>query len=286
MAADPDAIEHTIDALYGLPLSEFTPARDAAAKARRAEKDREGAERLRQLRKPNLVAWSINRARRAEPAAVDELISAGDRLQEAQRQLVSGGERGLLRDAAADERALVGRVAALAEAELAAAGRTADATTQSKLFATLHAAAADADIRAALAAGRLVRDHELSDLGLGLSPAANPAPRARPDPPTRSAPSTKPAPAAEPAPPTRAEQRRIRSVRDRLTRARERQAKLETDADQATGRLDEARTAAREAARALDRAEADVARVTAAAERNAASVSELETELSELTGEA
>ncbi|MFX8082954.1 hypothetical protein ABTK87_19755, partial [Acinetobacter baumannii] len=84
-----------------------------------------GAERLRRLRKPNLVAWAINRARRADPAAVAELIAAGDRLQEAQRQLVSGGERGLLRDASADERAWVGRVAATAEAELAAAGHTA-----------------------------------------------------------------------------------------------------------------------------------------------------------------
>ena len=181
MAGKGDPLKDTIDRLYGLPLDEFTPARDAAAKERRAEKDREGADALKRLRKPNLVAWSLNRVRRAQADAVEELIAAGERLQEAQRQLVSRGERGLLRDAAADERRLVGHVADLASAELGAAGHAPDAGMQSKLFATLHAAAANVEVRGLLAAGRLVRDHELSDLGLGdgdgTLAAAPPRPR-------------------------------------------------------------------------------------------------------------
>ena len=185
MAGKGDPLKDTIDRLYGLPLDEFTPARDAAAKERRAEKDREGADALKRLRKPNLVAWSLNRVRRAQADAVEELIAAGERLQEAQRQLVSRGERGLLRDAAADERRLVGHVADLASAELGAAGHAPDAGMQSKLFATLHAAAANVEVRGLLAAGRLVRDHELSDLGLGdgdgtLAAAPAPASRRRP----------------------------------------------------------------------------------------------------------
>ena len=171
VAGKRDPLNDTIDRLYGLPLDEFTPARDAAAKERRGEGDREGAEGLKRLRKPNLVAWSLNRVRRAEPGVVDELLAAGERLQEAQRKLVSGGERGLLRDAAADERALVGRVADLAAAELRTVGHAANADTQSKLFATLHAAASNDDVRALLAEGRLISDHELSDLGLGDSGA-------------------------------------------------------------------------------------------------------------------
>ena len=128
VAGKRDPLNDTIDRLYGLPLDEFTPARDAAAKERRGEGDREGAEGLKRLRKPNLVAWSLNRVRRAEPGVVDELLAAGERLQEAQRKLVSGGERGLLRDAAADERALVGRVADLAAAELRTVGHAANGT--------------------------------------------------------------------------------------------------------------------------------------------------------------
>ena len=306
MAGKGDPLKDTIDRLYGLPLDEFTPARDAAAKERRAEKDREGADALKRLRKPNLVAWSLNRVRRAQADAVEELIAAGERLQEAQRQLVSRGERGLLRDAAADERRLVGRVADLASAELAAAGHVPDAGMQSKLFATLHAAAANMEVRGLLAAGRLVRDHELSDLGLGdgdgtLAAAPAPASRRRP---AAKAPSAK-----TPAPSTagRAHERKVRALTDRLERARADHAErvqrvsheraraheAERAADAATAELRRAEAEAKRAAAAAKKAAATVAKANASAERAARSahqaaetVGALEGDLSTLTGTA
>jgi hypothetical protein len=291
MAGKHDPLQATIDRLYGLPLDEFTPARDAASKERRAEKDRGGAETLRQLRKPNLVAWSLNRVRRSDTDAVDELIAAGERLQEAQRQLVSGGERGLLRDASADERAHVGRVAGLAAAELAAAGHPADAGTQSKLFATLHAAAASAEIRGLLSQGRLIRDHELSDLGLGdgaeLAAPSTAVPArqgelTRPPARTRTRGAESPAPNG-PSAAQRAKERKARTLKDRLDRARQRSVELAEEAEQSRQRAGEAQRTAREAAKQLERAEAAAAKAAASAERAADTVSTLEAELAAVT---
>lgn len=121
---------------------------------------------MKAFRKPNLPAWALNQVRRLHPERVDQLTAAGERLQQAQQRLVAGGERGVLQDAAADERRLVEEVAALAESRLADAGHAAGAALQSKLRATAHAAAVNARARELLQSGRLVRDFEISDLGL------------------------------------------------------------------------------------------------------------------------
>jgi hypothetical protein len=68
--------------LYGLPLDEFTAARDAEAKRLRAEGDAEAAKAVKALRKPSRAAWAINRAVRSEPEAVKELVGAGERLDD------------------------------------------------------------------------------------------------------------------------------------------------------------------------------------------------------------
>src|SRR2546423_10595587 len=115
--AGSERLEQAVDRLYGLPLEEFTAQRDAAAKRLRAAGERDAAAEVKRLRKPSRLAWALNQVRRHDPEPVDELIAAGERLQEAQRQLVEAGERGLLRDAAADQRELVGQIADLAQRE-------------------------------------------------------------------------------------------------------------------------------------------------------------------------
>jgi hypothetical protein len=55
-----------VDALYALPLDEFTPARDAKAKELKA--DKELAATVKKLKKPSVAAWVVNlcaRPRRA-----------------------------------------------------------------------------------------------------------------------------------------------------------------------------------------------------------------------------
>jgi hypothetical protein len=296
VAAERDALEETIEHLYGLPLDEFTQARDAAVKERRGAKDRDGAEAIRRLRKPNLVAWSLNRVRRNDPKAIDELIAAGERLGEAQRALVESGERGSLRSAAAEERAQVGRVVELAAAELSAAGHASDTAIETKLFATLHAAAANPDVRGELALGRLLRDHELSDLGLGGAGAlAAPAPTAPKRSGTKgSAPKAKAAErdrartdsdeAAERdrARAERDRERKIKALNARIARAKERRDGLAEKAKETRDQARAAERTARRAAKEFERAEAAAETAATAAEGALQMVADLEGELASL----
>src|SRR5438552_1764328 len=128
-----EKLDAEIDRLYALPLDQFTPARDELAKRLRGEGERDASAEVKRLRKPSLLAWGLNQARHRDPQRVDQLIDAGQRLQEAQQQLVAGGQRGLLRDAAADERRMVEEVVALAERELSGAGHPVGAAVESKL---------------------------------------------------------------------------------------------------------------------------------------------------------
>src|SRR4030081_1955961 len=131
MSTPDEKLQAEVDRLYALPLDQFTPARDELARRLRSDGDRDASAEVKGLRKPNLLAWALNQARHRDPERVDELIAAGERLQKAQDQLVAGGERGLLRDAGADERRLVEEVVALAERELAGAGHPVNAGLQS-----------------------------------------------------------------------------------------------------------------------------------------------------------
>jgi hypothetical protein len=291
-----------IDGLYASPLDEFTPARDELARRLRGEGDRDASAEVKRLRKPNLIAWALNSVRHHEPELIEGLIGAGERLQAAQQQLVAGGERGVLRTAATEERRLVDEVVARAEQELRAAGHPAGATVQSKLWATAHAAAVSPEPRDLLRSGRLLRDYEVSDLGLmGAGPAAVVPAR---EPPKAAAPRERAAPSAakrkaaggeaaardaeareaqahEEAERKEAE-RKARSIRRELDRARGQHEKLAAKRDDARRR---AKEAAREAARAqaeLERAQAALEQADARADDAEERVRGVEAELDEL----
>jgi hypothetical protein len=155
--------------LYGLPLEEFTPARDALAKELKAAGRKDEAAEVKSLRKPSLAAWALNRVAREHAAVIEELRSAGAELRDAQHEAMSG-DAGRLREASrtlADE---VDRVAGLAADVLRAAGRPASAAQQEKIVATLRTAAVDDDAGDALARGVLVEELEstgFSLLGVG-----------------------------------------------------------------------------------------------------------------------
>ena len=151
--------------LYGLPLEEFTPARDALAKELKAAGRKDEAAEVKALRKPTLAAWALNRAARDHPEAVDRLRAAGADLRAAQNEALSG-DASRLRDAGravADE---VDRVSGLAADALRGAGRPATAAQQEKLAATLRTAAVDDTAGDALARGVLVDDLEATGFSL------------------------------------------------------------------------------------------------------------------------
>ncbi|MGH2820044.1 MAG: hypothetical protein ACRDJ5_05265, partial [Actinomycetota bacterium] len=116
------------DDLFGLPLEEFTRARnDLAAELRRGG-DREGAARVKALRKPSITAWALNQVARSHPEDAERVVVAGERLLEAQRGTPGGDGREGMRRATSERReavaALARRAAAALEEAGAAAGRT------------------------------------------------------------------------------------------------------------------------------------------------------------------
>jgi len=161
-----------VDHLYGLPLEEFTPARDAAAKELRKAGDRETAALVAKLPKPTPAAWTANQVAREQPELIEAMLAAGEALREAQEAAVSGaGGRGL-RDATLAERGAVDAVMAAATG-YRPAGKPLSRAMTDRLRTTLHAAAGDEAIRAALAEGRLVDEAQAGGAWpFALEPAA------------------------------------------------------------------------------------------------------------------
>src|SRR5215218_8829786 len=92
------------DALYGLPLEEFTPARDKTAKEIRKAGDKETAARIAKLPKPTPAAWAANQVAREHPDLINALLDAGAALRAAQDAAMSGGGAAALREATLNER--------------------------------------------------------------------------------------------------------------------------------------------------------------------------------------
>ena len=218
-----------VDHLYGLPLEEFTPARDAAAKEIRKAGDRETAAVVAKLPKPTPAAWTANQVAREQPELVEALLAAGETLREAQEAAVSGaGGRGL-RDATLGVRKAVDAVMDAATA-YQPGGRPLSSAMADRLRSTLHAAAGDESIREALAEGRLVGEAQAG----GAWPfALEPAP-----------PQAKPAPAK----PKKKKPAAKQKAKTKDEQAAEREAKAREAAEQAARERAE-----REARKALEK---------------------------------
>lgn len=226
--------------LYTLPPDEFTSARDRLSKALRDAGDRDGAVRVRTLRRPTAAAWALNRGARVDRKLVEELFDTSDEL----RRVQSGGAgSAALKEASAARRRAVEKLATLAKDVLGDAG---DAHEED-ITQTLLAAATDEDVRERLRSGTLERaaapKANFEDVGSLLVASAGP-PRKR---------SSNSAPNAAPQPPPVD----VRAVR----RARNRVEKLEAEAIEAEHQAERAARAVREAERDAERLrrQADVA---------------------------
>jgi hypothetical protein len=230
--------ETDIDALYKLPLDEFTAARNALAKRLSKESDPEAAEAVRKLAKPTVPAWAVNQLVRREPKLVAGLIESGEALQD---QLVAGRGAEALRAAQQRERQALRELVRAAEALLKAAGRSATAQTLERISETLAAGSKSADGRAALQSGRL--SAELEPAGFEALLGMTPAPSAR-----------KASARDELAEKRRAKQeleRERRRLKEELRKLERQAAAAERDAEEARKAAEEARAAADEAARTL-----------------------------------
>jgi hypothetical protein len=168
MASELDA---ELDRLYGLPLGEFTVARNELVKQLRSEGRREDAEEVKALRKPSVAAWLVNRVTRERELDVQRLLNASETLMKAQAEAASG-RTGPFTDARRDEHQALERLAEAAREIAAREGSGQAAVAQATQ--TLRAASLTDEGRKLLKRGRLTEELEPPGFEAltGLVPAA------------------------------------------------------------------------------------------------------------------
>ncbi len=146
--ADPDLLG-IADELYGLTLPEFTPARDARVKQL---KGTELAPRVKALRKPSTAAWVVNLLVRREAEQVEQILTIGAALREAQASMAADELRALTRQ----RRQLTAAVTTRARQVAAEVGVKVTQAVAEQVEATLTAAMVDEHCALAVRSGLLV----------------------------------------------------------------------------------------------------------------------------------
>ena len=235
-----DELEGRIDELYGLPLERFTAERDALAKELASAGDRDGAARVKAVRKPVVAAWAVNLLAREDPDGVKELIELGGTLRSAHRRAVSGGDVEPFRVATEERRQVVRTLTRAAEAIVERDGGAPGAATDA-IAGTLEAATVDEETGELLRSGRLTKPVRppATFAGAGLRVLeGGPSPSRRPEP--EDAPKPKP---------DRAKLRRELSA----AQTRERKAEAAVERERATIQdLDRKRSDAKDRLRAAE----------------------------------
>lgn len=167
--------EEAVDALYGLPLDEFTPRRDELVKQLRSAGRRDEAAWVKGLRKPSAAAWLVNQLARTQKKDARRVLDSGEALRSAQDRALAGeGSREGLARAAEDHADAMRALVAKAPGLLDRKGGSPSEATLERAAETLRAIALDEEARAGFASGRLTRERRAA--GLGFVPSAEAAP--------------------------------------------------------------------------------------------------------------
>jgi hypothetical protein len=299
MARRATKLDVDIQQLYGLPLAEFTQARNGLARRLKKEGKADAADEVASLPKPTVSAWAVSHLFRAEGDQMADLLEAGERSRAALREILSGGDPGALRDAIQEARDLISELRERAADALAEGGRRPGQAIVDRIGTNLQSLAFSPAATEVADRGWLDVDlpppgfEVLAGLQLAAMPhrAPAPAPRAHPPKPptpieehrarrapekeetaTRKRETSKQAEARERERKRREEERekeRREQEERQAQRLRDRISRAESDFQEATGRADflrrkadQAEEAAAEARRRADEAEeaADEAR--------------------------
>jgi hypothetical protein len=158
------------DELYGLPLQEFTAARDAHASEARRAGNSDVASSVKRLRKPSVAAWIVNMLVRERGSEIEKLISLGETLR------TEGDLNGEKIRRASKQR--VGAVQTLLRHARAIADRANQPASRAVLEdveVTLDAAFSNPESAASLRAGHLTTTLHYSGLGFGGASAPDTA---------------------------------------------------------------------------------------------------------------
>jgi hypothetical protein len=253
--------EH-LDRLYGLPLAEFTQARNDLARELSRAGEREAADEVKALRKPSLSAWTVNQLARKERLQIRSLMTAAERLRTAQARLLRGGSQDELRKAVQRHREVVGALLESAKEVLRSAGQPATETTLERIRETLTAVAGDDEGMRLVQEGRLSNDLDAAGFGPltpGTGRGTKPSPRPKGAPPAgkrTAAPATKKREESE-------RKRRIEEAKRDVDALRAEVAERKSRARRATGEARQAERAAEAAKEAAEREEAELERLSA-----------------------
>ena len=155
------SLEPELDRLYGLPLDEFTAARNELARNLKRDGDEAGSAAVRGLGKPSVPAWVVNQLVRREPEGIRALLRAGEAVVAAQAELLGGkGDAEALRAATSSQRDAVSKLLHSARAILSESGRPSTPATVERIARTLQAAAVEEEGRRLLESGRLTTELE------------------------------------------------------------------------------------------------------------------------------
>jgi hypothetical protein len=245
--------EDALDQVYAGDFDGFVERRNELAKRLRSEGDREGADAVKALKKPNPPAWALNQLPGKQR---ERLVGAAAGLREAQERLVAGdADPDDLRKATDAERDAVSEALGAATVLAEQAGNPLSGPASERARQTLHAVALDDEVRAQFERGRLPADHAppgLGELSLG---------------------------AVQPSKTGRKRQAKKAGERDEAKRKREQLKAAEAEAKKLGSRRDDAEREVEEARKKLDQAQTALKRAEERLEQAAAEAEEADERL-------
>jgi geranylgeranyl pyrophosphate synthase len=150
-------LEDDIDALFRLPLAEFTGERNALAARLKKEGRRNDADRVKLLAKPSISAWTVNQLYWDHREVFNQLMATGKRLRPAHKLRLAGKVAGM-RDSLDARREVLVQLSDLAEELLREAGSNPSPDTLRRVTTTLEALSAYALLSDGPTPGRLSND--------------------------------------------------------------------------------------------------------------------------------
>jgi hypothetical protein len=151
------SIPADVDALFKLPLGEFTSARNALVAQLKKDGRQAAASQAKSLARPSVSAWVVNQLYWRHRKTFDRLLEAGDRLRRAHPAQRTGDNA---RDPKSVRRALVTELAGIAADLLREAGHGDTRNLIRRVTSTLEALSSYGRFPGAPAAGRLTDDLE------------------------------------------------------------------------------------------------------------------------------
>jgi molecular chaperone DnaK (HSP70) len=141
MASRKAELDDELKRLHGLPLGEFTAARNALAKQLDKAGKKKEADEVKALVKPTPSAWVVNQLFARETGKMDRLLGAGERARAAQREAVAGAGAGKLRETMAAVRDVAEELRQKAAAILSEEGRAPSRAMLDRVATNLQALA-------------------------------------------------------------------------------------------------------------------------------------------------